>query len=486
MAKKLGLLEALEQKVQAAQDAVVQADFRLDKICFEQQLKFLTDISRFKTATCSRRAGKTKGIALDMIETCRSESNIICQYVTLTNRSARSIMWGDLKFIIDQFKLQVKTDETRLIIKFLDTKSEIRLGGAKDEAECEKYRGHKYRKFYIDEAQSFRPYLKYFIEDIIMPSLRDLRGSLSVTGTPGPLLAGVFYEISHSELWSQHHWTAFDNPHMLELDKTLAEERAVRGIDETNPGYVRETFGRWVEDLDSLVFKFSADKNIYNQLPKEDLSYIFGIDIGWEDSDAIAVIGYSHVTNFCYLVEEMIENKLIITDLATKIKALTTKYKPVKIVMDAGALGKKIQEEIRMRHGIVAEAAEKHRKLEFIELMNDDLRTGKFKAFPNARFQQDCALVQWDKDVPKGKRVVSDSYHSDSCDATLYGWRECRHYFQIDQKPKKDTMTEAMAKLEEQEAQALMERLEAKKSGEDIVNYSDIGVSDDDDYSDVY
>lgn len=487
MAKKsTNIVEELQRRVKEVENQVLQAEFSLPKICFDKQLQFLEDRNRFKSATCSRRAGKTKGIALDMVNTCKSESNIICQYVTLTFRNARSIMWGDLKQIIDKYKLNVKTDETRLIITFLDTKSEIRLGGAKDEAEIEKYRGHKYRKFYIDEAQSFRPYLKYFIEDIILPCLRDLRGTLSVTGTPGPLLAGVFYEISHSELWSQHHWTAFDNPHMLELDKTLTEERALRGIDENDPGYIRETFGKWVEDLDSLVFKFSADKNIYAELPKESLSYIFGIDIGWDDCDAIAVVGYSHITNNCYLVEESIKGKQTISALADEVKRLKAKYNPVRMVMDAGALGKKIQEEIRLRHSLVIDAAEKHRKLEFIELMNDDLRTGKFKALKGSRFQEDCALVQWDKDAPKNKRAISDSYHSDANDATLYSWRECRHYFQVPVKQPKAAGEEYMRQLEEQEAQKLQEKLEAQKTGEDIVNFSDLGIDDSDDYSDIY
>ena len=86
--------------------------------------------------------------------------------------------------------------------------------------------------------------------------------------------------------------------------------------------------------------------------------------------------------------------------------------------MDAGALGKKIQEEILTRHGVNLEAAEKSRKVEFIELLNDDLRTAKFKAFKGSLFEEDCMLLQWDKeskirnpDRPK----ISDTYHSDAC-----------------------------------------------------------------------
>jgi hypothetical protein len=166
---------------------------------------------------------------------------------------------------------------------------------------------------------------------------------------------------------------------------------------------------------------------------------------------------------------------------------LQEKYKPIKMVMDAGALGKKIQEEIRMRHGVLAEAADKHRKFEFIKLMNDDLRTGKFKAYNGSRFEQDCFLVQWDHDVKAGKLKISDSYHTDIGDAVLYAWRECRHYFQLEQvvKPKPHTFDYIKA-LEEKEAAKMQEALEAAKSGEEVITYADLGVDEDDDYDDIY
>lgn len=413
----------------------------------------------------------TVGIAADMIDTCLKEQSVICLYVTLTAANARSILWADLKRIISDYELDVKTDETRLTVKFNRTKSEIRLGGSKDEAEIEKYRGWKLRKVYIDEAQSYRPYLKYFIDDILLPALRDLRGTLRITGTPGPILAGPFYEYTTNGLMSHHHWTAFDNPHMhnppeRDLNITLAEERAMKGISETDPGYIRETFGVWKDDPNSVVFKFSAAKNVYSSLPS-DLVYIFGVDIGWSDSDAIAVLGYSMSENRTYLVHEFIKNKQTIGELVEVLEKLEAQYKPVKMVMDAGALGKKIQEEILQRYSMNLEAAEKHRKLEFIELLNDDLRTGRFQSFKGSRFQQDCALVQWDKSNP-AKLQISDSYHSDSCDSTLYAWRECKHFIENNQQHKKPLPTDkSYGDYLEQQAVEAFERSQTDDWGAD-------------------
>ena len=66
-------------------------------------------------------------------------------------------------------------------------------------------------------------------------------------------------------------------------------------------------------------------------------------------------------------------------------------------------------------------------------------------------------LVQWDKDsrIRNPERPkISDTYHSDICDAVLYAWRECRHY--LSEKPKIEPVklsNEYMKELEKKEAE---------------------------------
>jgi hypothetical protein len=150
--------------------------------------------------------------------------------------------------------------------------------------------------------------------------------------------------------------------------------------------------------------------------------------------------------------------------------------------MDAGALGKKIQEEIRQRHGIGVMAAEKTRKHEFIELLNDDLRTARFKAFEGSRFEQDTYLTQWDYSIV-GKPRISTSYHTDIGDAVLYAWRECHHYLYQDTPEGPRPGTDAfMDLMEEQQAEKLMKQIEREKeeaSGDDgWVDYNDPNFDD--------
>jgi hypothetical protein len=423
----------------------------------------------------------TNTIIADFVHTCMSESNVLCLYLTLTSRSARSIIWDELKRVADKWRINVKTDETRLEMFFNDTKSTIRCGGAKDEAEIEKYRGLKLRKAYVDEAQSFRPYLRTLINDILLPGLRDLNGELGLTGTPGPVPAGPFYEYCTSPMIPNFKWNAFNNPHMhnpegkfslpaKDLNVRLKEERELKGITENDPSYRRETYGDWEKDENSLVFKFSPMKNLFTAPPAGRMVYIFGVDIGWNDSDAIAVLGYNYQDGNVYLIEEDIQDKQTISVLIAKIKALNDKYMPVKMVMDGGGLGKKIQEEVRQRHGLNMEVAEKHRKFEFIELMNDDLRTARMKVYKGSRFEEDTSLVVWDRSDPT-KLKVSDIYHTDIGDAVLYAWRHCKHYIEAEgsiRAPKTNTQ-EYMDLLEQRDIEAL----EAKKNFNEDDNITD-------------
>lgn len=429
------ILAELQRRSQ--QVAEVANAFDFSKYTFYAQQQFLRGSnSRFKCAVTSRRAGKSSAIAADMLDTCSKEPHAQCLYLTLTRESARNIIWGILLQLVDDYSIPCTADHTRLHLKFTNG-AKIMLGGAKDAVEIEKYRGLKLRKCYIDECQSFKYHIRTLIDDIIVPALRDLRGSLYLTGTPGPVPAGAFYEYSHSDFWDNHAWTAFDNPHMhnpeagKDLNVTLAEERQMKGIDESNPSYQRETYGRWIEDKDALVFKFDKTRNVYTELPKTPMRYVFGIDLGYDDADAIAVLGYDLQSKHVYLVEEVITRKQNITSLVEQIRTLQSKYNANKMVIDAGALGKKIVEEIRTRHHIHLEAADKHRKLEYIELLNDDLRTGKFKAFKDSVFAEDCFMVQWDRDAElrnPESRKVSTVFHSDICDSVLYAWRECKHF----------------------------------------------------------
>lgn len=406
--------------------------FNISAFCFEEQLKFLQDPHRFKTAVCSRRAGKTIACAADLLRTALAKPKAVCLYITLSRSNAQRIIWPEITDINRRFMLGGSLDNTALSMKFPNG-SVIYCSGAKDKTEIEKFRGLPITLCYVDECQSFKPYIENLIDEVISKALFDNNGTLCLIGTPGPVPSGYFHACAHSPNWAHHAWTMFNNPFIPKksgktVQALIQEELDRKGVTADNPTIQRECYGSWCIDADALVFKYNPAINDYASIPEVPgkWEYIIGVDIGFDDADAIAVIGWHEKVKESYLIEERIERKQGITDLASQVGDLIKRYSPLKVVMDTGGLGKKIAEELQMRYGLPIEPAEKSRKFEFIELLNDAMRTKRFHAKRSSQFAQDCMLLEWDKDSTQPK--ISENFHSDICDAALYAFRESLHW----------------------------------------------------------
>lgn len=427
--------------------------FEIEKFCFDKQIGFIDDPHPFTTAVCSVRAGKTVACAADLIRTALGRKGVACLYITLSRINAKRIIWPELCSINTSFALGGKVNESELSIKFQNG-SVIYVSGAKDKREIEKFRGLALALCYIDECQSFRGYIRELVEEVIAKRLFDYAGKLRLIGTPGPVPVGYFYECSKSKEWSHHAWTMFDNPWLPKKsgnthEEILQRELKRKGVERTDPSIQRECFGIWAFDPNALVFRYNEALNHYEQLPKSSTwNHIIGVDLGYDDADAIAVLAYSPDYPDCYLVYEDVTHKQGIDGLSAKINELIKTYSPDRIVMDTGGLGKKIAESIQQRYSIPILAAEKSRKFEYIELLNDSMRTKRFYASKRSRFAADCFLVEWDRDVVE-KYKIKDTYHSDICDAVLYAFREAFHW--LYEKPEVRVAIGSAAWLQEQE-----------------------------------
>lgn len=426
-----------------AQAKVSRPEFNLERICFPEQLAFIRDPEPFVTADCSRRAGKTEVCALDLLDTARKRDGVVCLYITLTRMNAGRIIWPTLKRINELFGLGGVPSEAELSLTFPNG-SVIYLSGCKDKSELDKFRGLALALVYIDEVQSFRSFIAELVDDVIGPALADYAGKLKLIGTPALLKSGFFWNTINSKAYSHHHWTFWQNPFIaaksgLTHRQILDRELKRRGVAESHASIQREWWGRWVIDTESLVLHYDAGVNHYDALPAL-TDYVVGVDIGHDDADAIAVIGWHKHHKVAYLVEEFIKPQQGVTDLADEIEKRYVQYAPHKIVMDTGGLGKKIAKELQSRFSLPITAAEKSRKIEFLALLDDALRTQRFKARANSRFADDSYIVEWDHDkTTPDKKVVKDEPHSDIVDATLYGYRECLHWLSEPAKVPVDT-----------------------------------------------
>lgn len=424
---------------------------------FIEQNQFINDPSRYIAAQCSRRAGKTNGLAIRFLNALATHPKSQCIYLALTRDSARDIMLPVLHEMNDLYNLGCTFTESKLTMTHPNG-SKLLLMGADMSNFIKRLKGRKYPAVAIDEAQDFGPHLQSLIDDVLTPSISDYSdGWLALTGTPGPVPQGYFFDVTQKGRfgYAVHKWDITKNPFMPSPGAFIADLMSKREWGDNHPTLLREWRNQWVLDVQSLWVRYKADINHYESLPdiKPDTwTYGLGIDIGFKDSDALAVVAWCDTAPTTYLVEEIVTAKQDLTSLVQQIQSLQKKYDISKMVIDEGGLGKKLAEEMRRRHHIPVQPADKARKQENVEFLNDALRLGKFRAKSSSRFAQDSYLVQidWEKSRPD-KIIIKAKPHSDIIDSVLYIFKESPAYaYQVvPAKPKYGTKEWADAQQDE-------------------------------------
>ncbi len=430
--------------------------FRLEDHLFKEQLEFVQDPSPTKIAVCSRRSGKTVSCAADLVHTAINNPATVSLYITLSRNNAKKIIWKEIKDLNRKYNLKGILNLSELSITF-PNEAIIYLSGAKDTSEMEKFRGLALKLVYIDECQSFRSYIKELIDDVLAPSLMDHAGILNLIGTPSPIPVGFFHDaFTQQNGWSKHHWSFWDNPFIIQKSKLthqqmLDRELKRRGVTVSDPSIQREWYGKFVLDTNSLLVRYIEGTNHFIEMANDPktYSYIMGIDLGFDDADAIAILAWSESDPVTYLIEEKVVAQQGLTELVKQIQHFQTIYPITKMVIDQGGLGKKLAEEMRRQHAIPVEAADKARKMENIAFMNDALRTGRLKAKKDSKFAQDSYLVEIDQEKSTNDKIkVSDKYHSDIIDAVLYAFKESPAFSYEIPKPKLQPGSKEWAKKE--------------------------------------
>jgi hypothetical protein len=418
---------------------------------FLDQDKFVADESTFVLAQCSRRSGKSTGIGKRLFKKANKYPNAIVPYFALTRESAKNIMWPVFNELNDKYRLNANLTEGNLTAT-LPNKARVVCFGADMKNFIQRIRGIKCPEAAIDEAQGFGGHLQELVDDILTPAISDYAdGAIALTGTPGPVPRGYFFDACHGlQGYSTHKWTIFQNPYMPRAQTFLESLIKRKGWDKHNPTYLREWCNEWVLDLDALLLPYSAPVNDFHELPQANWRYILGIDIGLRDSDALAVLAWSESTPNIYLVEEIITPGQDLTSLEHQINSVMSRYEISRIVMDTGGLGAKIAEEFSVRKRIPVQAADKARKFENAALLKDWMRMGKFRARRDSRFAKDCEAVQIDYDRTTADRLVLKSgFHSDIIDAVLYAFKESPAFAFTPSAPKPPPGSSAWAKAEE-------------------------------------
>jgi hypothetical protein len=438
---------------------------RLRDPSFHVQNQVLNDReSRYKAVNCTRRGGKSVGEAIDHFEICEEFAGSRTLYLGLTLDSVSEIIWDVMKELNDRGGYGCKFNEVKRIVRFPNG-SRIRLFGLDtSERQMKKILGQKNRKVTIDEAGSMTQDMVKVCYQMIDPTLTDLApfSWFHLVGTceniPNTFFEKVVTGKESFLPWKVYRWTAYENPHMREQWTKQIELYKKQNPDVIHASWFKTHYlNEWCSD-DELLIVAISEKNFTDSLPKLDLFYVLGVDLGFNDATAFSVMAYSLDAPTCWVVETYKESGYDITDTANKIKELQRRYNVSKIVVDGA--NKQGVEEMKKRHRIPMTPAEKQGKASYLRMLKDDcvqsnlmlLRTG------NGELVTEWSQLQW-KDENKQEEDPRCQNHLS--DATLYAWRECKNYTYDpeDQPPHIDT-DEYMDDFEKREAEELRREVE--------------------------
>lgn len=442
------LLEEHERRrrLKASQEKVIAA---LVAELFDRQRDFFLDPSKKKSVLGSRRAGKTEmWVRIAVIYALRNPRQLIRIWSASRLRN-KELLWNNFKYLLARNGIKATPNDTELSITF-ENGAIVRLVGADKDKEAQKKRGDKTVLEVVLETQSFGPYIRSLIDDVIEPSTIDLRGTICLEGTPGPLCVGYWYEITggndhdtvwrNSQGWSIHRWTLVDNPYIPHAALEVEALRVRRGWGLANPTYLREYCGRWVNDLSALYYKYDGGRNLYNPSVVQPYgpgwTHALGWDLGSRDDMALVIWGWHPSHEALYEVFSwkkpgaLGDEVMGVISQVERDKGLSL----IESVADTQGGGKMFVEEVMSRHTRRFTAAKKSEKYQHVMLFNDDLLTGRIKLLPGSPLQVEMAELMrdpdWpDPDKPDAPPTEHPRYPNHCCDAGLYSFRAAQHYF---------------------------------------------------------
>lgn len=455
---------------------------------YDKQQAIFMDKSRRVGVLGTRRAGKTEIWTRRATCTGLERPRSITRIWAINKLRCKEMIWEPLQLLCARHKIQATFNDTTLTAK-LANGSEIRLLGADKEKEAQKKRGDKTACEIVLEAQMYGGYLKSLVEDVAGPCLFDLQGTFYLEGTPGMVCGGYWYDVSGREDhatrwqshgasdgtgagWEMHHLNVLSNPFLPHALEELKALKKARRWTDTNPTYVREWLGRWVNDFDALFYAFDPVRNTFKPSPDgvepwgPGWMHTLGWDLGFRDDMALAVWGFNPKLPDLYEAFSWKKPGAPAEEVIEQIVQLEKrKFNFVRMVADTGGGGRMYVEEVQKRFPYSFEAAKKTEKYEHVRLMNDDLRGGFIKLMAGSPYAEEIAELPkkqpWpDPENPEAPPQEHPLFANHCCDAGLYAYRGAMHY--LHREPTPQIQAKSPEWFAREEAQ-ILERLQRKR-----------------------
>lgn len=355
-------------------------------------------------------------------------------FIAQTAGHAYRILWRTLVRFNERYKLGLKLNEAKLTATFPNG-YQIWLTGCSTWREAEKLRGPRYWRAAIDEAGSVATdLLTYVIDDVLDPALMDLDGELAISGTPGVIPKGFFFEKTTGigeagpvPAWPTFEFTCLDNPYVdgrRYIDRKLKEN----GWSVAHPTFVREYLGQWVLDTDAIVYPFVANRNGYiGAIPSDRgrTRSVIAVDLGWHDDTAIVVLSGHRGHPDAWFRSAWKQPGLLPGRVAAEVEkrrhALLLEGSSVELVIDTAGGSKQLAEELKQRYLLPFEAAHKRDKKLGIESLRGALLDGTAHVDP---YECGPLLSEWSALPYSDDRADHhDQYPNHCADAALYAFR---------------------------------------------------------------
>lgn len=422
------------------------------------QRRYISDRAALISYLAGRRHGKTFAIAVRIAENARPDT--MQAYVAPTITRANEILLPILR--------QLRRDCGLAWSQVGDTITfgsggQLRLMGMSNVAEIQKLRGEDLLAAYFDECGVPKSdLLREAVLSCAWEALRKHRGEpgsgVSLSGTPGPLPEGFFWEATTQMTaqgapafaTSRHHGTIHDNPLFAngKAEASIqADLEAGIYISREDSRFRREVLAQWC--LPSELRCYSAYTG--EVLPQASAPTfgrtVMAVDFGWGDATAIVVLrlvpyeerhdqpdGSARVlrgerVHVLYAVKR---SGWQLPDLAAKIREVQSVYRVGTIVGDSGGgASKQVVESFASMFGVAMLPAQKSGmgiKRARIHTINDLFALGHIFLYEDARCLADeLGYLVWNED-----RDGHDERQDDNA-ADAFGYGVIEHYVPVNE-----------------------------------------------------
>jgi hypothetical protein len=406
---------------------------RLTGGCSPAQLPYVLDSQPICANHAARRSGKSDGTGRRLLRRAHLYPGGLSFFAAKTAGTAKRILWTTLRELNHKWQLGMVPD-TGTLTWTAPNGYQVWLLGLKDHNEADKLRGaaHGFVDGAIDEAASIQnEVLKYAVLECALPALGENGGRLSISGTPGPVMSGFFYDQCVAR--NAYHWDARQNPHLRVPGQRYLEnalkQHAAEGWTWDHPTFKREYLGLWCEDRTALVYDYHAGRNlIYPGSEFPSGRTILGVDIGWDDGCGYTVSRSQPPNNpdvHVLCSYERREQKL--PAIAAEIEKLRRRYSCNYIFIDEGGIGKTVAETLRGM-GIPCRSTPKGPKRPRIEVLRGGISAGTIKLVRGQceTLEGEMGIIIWNED----RTDIDERYSNECTDSCIYSILSHRGFYE--------------------------------------------------------